>query len=153
MATFRARPEDLTGLIRERQLAVLKRALPFPVVALIVGFCLLQVDRTLCAFAFGAAAAWAYSTVQEVRVVRPALLWENAWLQEDVTVTTEEEGLRLASARGTSFMRWDGGISVLSRPDFFLIKEETDELAILPKKYLNEAELLMLNRQAAKQRA
>ena len=111
---------------------------------------LLAVDPIPAAFALGAAAAWGYSTVQELRVVRPRLLWDNAWLQDEITVTTEEEGLRLASARGSSFMRWDAGISVRSRPDFFLIMEETDELAILPKKYLSERELLALNVQASR---
>ena len=151
MTTFRATPEDLAGLIRENQRKKLTRSLRFPVGALAVGLCLLPINHILAAFALGAAAAWAWSTVQELRAVKPMVLWTYAWLQEDVTVTTEEAGLRMQSARGASFMRWDGGIRVLSRPDFFVIKDEEDDLAVLPKKYLGEAELLVLNTQASRQ--
>ena len=153
MTTFRATPDDFAGLVRERQRAVLKRNVPFPGVAFLVGAGLLTVDRTLAAFALGCAAAWAYSTIQEFRAVRPTLLWDNAWLQEDITVATEEDGLRLTGARGNSFLRWDGGITVLSRPAFFVITEEADELAILPKKYLSEQELLSLHMHASKHRS
>ncbi len=133
-------------------MAVLRKSLPYPGAAAIVGVGLLPLNPTLAAFALGAAAAWVYSAVLEFRAVRPACLWENAWLQEQITVTVEEDGLRLSSARGVSFVRWDSGISVHSRPDFFLIKEEFDEVAFLPKKYLTELELLALNTHAARQR-
>jgi hypothetical protein len=112
----------------------------------------LWADRTLASFAFGAAAAWAYSTFQETRAVRSAYLWQYAWLQEEVTVVAEEEGLRLSNARGSSFLRWDGGISVHSQPGFFLIKDEHEDLAYFPKKYLSDRELLALNRHASQQR-
>jgi hypothetical protein len=151
MTTFRATPEDLTGVIREHQRGTLRRSLPYPAAALLFGLSLLQIDRTLAAFALGMAAAWAWSTVQELRAVRPTVLWTYAWLQEDITVTTDEEGLRMSSARGASFLRWDGGTRVQSRADFFLIKDEEDDLAILPKKYLTEAELLALNSHAGRQ--
>ncbi|HSB71740.1 MAG TPA: hypothetical protein VLT62_20620 [Candidatus Methylomirabilis sp.] len=48
-------------------------------------------------------------------------------------------------ARDASCLRWDGGIRVQSMADFFLIKDEDDELAVLPKKYLTEAEVLALH--------
>ena len=150
MTTFRATAEDLDGLVRERQRRTLRNALPYPAVALILGVCLMPASQTLAALALGAAAAWSWSTVQEWRGVKPTILWAYAWLQEDVTVTTEEEGLRMASVRGTSFLRWDGGIRVLSRGEFFVIKDEDDDLAVLPKKYLDEAELLILNTHASR---
>jgi hypothetical protein len=148
MSTFRATPDDLAGLLRDQQKIVLKRSLPYPLVALMVGLALLPAQRTLATLALGASAAWAYSCVVEFRAVRPTFLWHYAWLQEEMTVGVEEEGLRLVNARGSSFMRWDGGISVHSRPDFFVIKEEQDTLAILPKKYLSEPELFALNTHA-----
>jgi hypothetical protein len=131
----------------EHQRKTLRR---FPLGALALGLCLLPISHMLAVFALGAAAAWAWSTVQELRAIKPTVLWTYAWLQEDLTITTEADGLRMQSARGASFLRWDGGISVLSRPEFFVIKDEEDDLAVLPKKYLGEAELLMLNTQARK---
>lgn len=151
VTTFRATPDDFAGLVRENERKTLQTSLPFPVGALMVGLCLLPANRLLGAFALGAAAAWAWSTIQELRAVRPMTLWTHAWLQEDVTVTTETEGLRIQSIHGMSFLRWDGGIRVLSRADFFVIKDEEDDVALLPKKYLTETELLVLNTQASKQ--
>jgi len=56
----------------------------------------------------------------------------------------DKEGLRLSSQRGSSLIRWSGGVVVKALPGCFVLEDEGEDMVLVPKRYLNSAELLLL---------
>jgi hypothetical protein len=151
MAQFRATPSDFDEVIRHRQRDSLRRQAPYPLGALFVAAALFLVHRPSALVSFGMALAWGISTLLDWRSLRAAALWQHAWAQEDVTIDIEDEGLRVANARGTGFIRWDSGAVVRLYSTCFVVEESGEDIAVIPKRYLSSTELLILqNRVAAR---
>ena len=149
MAQFRATPSDFDEVIRHRQWNSLRRQGPYPLGALLVAVALFFVHRPSAFVAAGMALAWGISTCLDWRSIRAACLWQHAWTQEDVTVDLEDEGLRVANARGAGFIRWDSGAVVRPHSSCFVVEESGEEIAVIPKRYLSATELLILQNRAA----
>ena len=149
MAQFRATPSDFDEVIRYRQRTSLRRQGPYPLGALLVATALFFVHRPSALVAFGMAVAWGISTLLDWRSIRAASLWQYAWAQEEVTIDIGDEGLRLANARGAGFIRWDGGAVVRRHSSCFVVEDSGEEIAVIPKRYLNSTELLILQNRAA----
>jgi hypothetical protein len=149
MTTFRATPSDFDEVIRHRQWKSLRRQGPYPLGALLVAVVLFFIHRPSALVAFGMAVAWGISTFLDWRSIRAASLWQHAWAQEDVTIDIEDGGLRLANARGAGFVRWDSGVVVRLHSSCFVVEEYGEEIAVIPKRYLNSTELLILQNRAA----
>jgi hypothetical protein len=148
MAQFRATPSDFDEVIRHRQWNSLRRQGLYPLGALLIAIVLLLVHRPTALLAFGMALAWGFSTFLEWRSIRGASLWQHAWAQEDVTIDVEEDGLRVENARGAGFVRWDSGVVVRPHSSCFVVDEFGEDIAVIPKRYLNSTELLILQRRA-----
>ncbi|MCI0427562.1 MAG: hypothetical protein L0Z46_06065 [Nitrospiraceae bacterium] len=73
-----------------------------------------------------------------------AYRWRYAWLQEPVVVEVLEEGLRMSSQRGSSLIRWSGGVVVKTLPGCFVLEDEGEDVVLVPKRHLNSTELLLL---------
>jgi hypothetical protein len=144
VAHFQATPEDLGEIIRRQQVAALRRQARYPVGALAVAALLAPVYQPAALVALGVGIGWGLSTYWELRSVRAAYLWRYAWLQEPVDVEVLEEGIRLSSQRGSSLIRWSGGIVVRSLPGCFVLEDEGEDMAVLPKRYLDSTELMLL---------
>lgn len=149
MAHFRATPSDFDEVIKHRQWHSLRRQGLYPLAALLVAMALLLVHLPSALVAFGMAFAWGFSTFLEWRSIRAASLWQHAWAQEDVTVDVEEDGLRVKNARGAGFVRWDSGAVVRLHSSCFVVEEFGEDIAVIPKRYLNSTELLILQNRAA----
>jgi hypothetical protein len=92
----------------------------------------------------GMAIAWGISTILDLRSIRAAFLWRHGWTQEDVEIDIEDEGIRVTNSRGSGFIRWDSGVVVRLSASCFVVEEEGDDIVVIPKRYLNATELLML---------
>lgn len=149
MAQFRATPSDFDEVIRHRQWSSLRWQAPYPMGALLVALALFFVHRPSALIAFGMSLAWGISTLLDWRSIRAASLWQHAWAQEDVSIHIEDEGLRLTNARGSAFIRWDSGALVRLHSSCFVVEELGEEIAVIPKRYLNSTELLTLQNRAA----
>jgi hypothetical protein len=148
MAQFRATPADFDEVIANQQWQSLRRQAPYPIVALLAGIVLSFIFRPLALLAFGMALAWSISIVLEIRNIRMAYLWRFAWEQEEAVVDIDDEGVRLTTARGSGFIRWKSGVDVRLRSSCFVVEEEGEEMAVLPKQYLNFDETQVLETRA-----
>ena len=144
MAEFQATPDDLHELIRSRQLAQVRKQLPLPIGAAIVAVLLVLVSLPAALIASGMCLAWALSTYWSLRSLAAGYRWRYAWLQEPVVVDVLDEGLRLSSARGSSLLRWSGGVVVKALPGCFVLEDEGEDVVLLPKRYLSSTELMLL---------
>jgi hypothetical protein len=144
MAEFRATPDDLSEVIRRQQKAEVKGQVPYLAAALGAAGLFWPLYPPLALVALGMSVAWSLSTYWMVRSISAAYLWRYAWLQEGVTVEVAEEGLHLGSPRGSSLIRWSGGIAVRSLPGCFVLEDEGEDVVVLPKRYLNSTELVLL---------
>ena len=72
-----------------------------------------------------------------------------AWTQENGTIEVNDDGLRIANPWGSSFVSWTSGVVVQSLSTCFVLEVEGDDLTIVPKRYLNSTELLILQNRAA----
>jgi hypothetical protein len=143
-----ATPSDFDEVIRHRQWSSLRRQGPYPLGGLLVAVALLFVHQPSALIAFGMCLAWGISTLLDCRSIRAASLWQHAWAQEDVRIDLEDEGLRLRNARGSGFIRWDSGAVVRLYSSCFVVEEFGEEIAVIPKRYLNSTELLTLQNRA-----
>lgn len=150
MTQFRATPSDFDEVISIRRWNSLRRQGPYPVGALLVAVTLFFIHRPSALVACGMAIAWGISTtLLDWRSIRAASLWEHAWAQEDVTIDIEDEGLRMENARGAGFIRWISGAVVRLYASCFVVEEPGEDVAVIPKRYLNSTELLILQNRAA----
>jgi hypothetical protein len=148
MAQFRATPEDFDEVIKNQQRQSLRRQGPYPIGALLAGMLLSFIHKPTAFIAFGMAIAWSVSIILDVRNLKMAYLWRFAWAQEEAVVDIDDEGVRLTTARGSGFIRWKGGVIVRLCSTCFVVEEEGEEIAVLPKRYLDSQELLMLQTRA-----
>ncbi len=148
MASFRAQPEDFDEVIRIRQRRSLRRQAPYPLVAGGAATVLFFVHQPTALVVVGMCIAWAVSTYLDWRGIRAACLWRHAWAQEDAVVDVRDDGLHLSNKRGAGFVRWDSGAIVRRYSTCFVVEEEGDEIAVIPKRYLNATELLILENRA-----
>ena len=144
MAEFQATPNDLLELIRSRQRAAVRRQAPYPLGAAVVALLLVPVYLPAALIALGMCIAWSLSTYWSLRSLAAAYQWRYAWLQEPIVLEVLDEGLRLSSQRGSSLIRWSGGVVVRALPGCFVLEDEGEDVALVPKRYLNSAELLVL---------
>lgn len=144
MAEFRATPDDLREFIHCQKLTWFKRQIPYPIGAIIFGIFLIYFFLPLAFIAFGMCLAWSLSLFLSFRNIAPDYLWRYAWMQENVVINVLEEGISISNQRGSSVIRWDGGIVIRSIPGSFIIEDEGVDMVVLPKKYFNTAELLSL---------
>ena len=144
MAEFQATPDDLRELIRSRQRLDARQQAPYPLGAADVALLLLPVYVPAALVALGACFAWSLSAYRSVRALAGAYQWRYAWLQEPVVVEVLEEGLRMSNARGFSLIKWSGGVVVRTLPGAFVVEDEGEDVALIPKRYLNSTELLLL---------
>lgn len=93
--------------------------------------------------------AWSISTILILYRFEAACLSRHAWMQEDVIIDLEDEGLRLSNARSSGFIRWDSGAIVRSYATCFVVNDQGEEIAIVPKGYLSTTEMLLLQTRAA----
>lgn len=150
MAGFRALPEDFDEVIRNQQRRSLRRQGPFPLAALVVAIVLFFIYRPAALVAIGMSIAWGVSAFLDWQSIKEAYLWRHAWAQEDVVIEIEDEGIRLSNQRGSGFIRWSSGAVVRSYSTCFVLEEEAEDIAVMPKRYLNATELLiLLNRAVA----
>lgn len=149
MAQFRATPADFDEVIRNQQWRALRRQGAYPIGALLVALLLSFVLRPPAFIAFGMAIAWTVSMINEVRAIKMAYLWRFAWAQEEAVVDIDDEGIRLTTARGSGYIRWTSGIVVRVCSTCFVVEEEGEDLAVVPKQYLDANELSMLETRAA----
>jgi len=52
----------------------------------------------------------------------------------------------LSNAKGSGFIRWDSRAFVRSYATCFLIDDQAEEIAIIPKQYLRTTEMLLLQK-------
>jgi hypothetical protein len=149
MARFRATSADFDEVIRRRQWTSLRRQGLYPLGALLLASALLFVHGPSALVALGMSLAWGFSTVLEWRSIRASALWQHAWAQEDVTIDVEDDGLRVQNSRGAGFVRWDSGAVLRLYSSCFVLEEFGEDIAVIPKRYLNATELLMLQNRAA----
>lgn len=151
MARFCLVREDLGELIDRRQATMLRRYSPYSIGPLAAAAALFFVYAPAAFVALGMSVAWSISMFREWRSIGARSLWDQSWLQEESTLDLEEDGIRLSSGRGASFLRWDG-FTIRAWRTCFVLEEEWEELAVIPKRYLSTTELLVLqNRGAAPQ--
>ena len=148
MAQFRATPADFDEVIANQQWQSLRRQGPYPIAALLAGTVLSLIVKPIALIAFGMAVAWSISIVLDLRSIRPAYLWRFAWAQEEAVLDIDDEGVRMTTARGSGFIRWKGGVVVRLCSTCFVVEEEGEEIAVIPKQYLNSDELLVLQTKA-----
>lgn len=148
MAQFRATPADFDEVVANQQRELLRRQAPYAIGALLVGLLLSFISRPPALIAFGMAVAWSISIVLEIRSIKMAYLWRFAWEQEEAVVDIDDEGVRLTTARGSGFIRWKSGVDVRLRSSCFVVEEEGEEIAVLPKQYLNSDETRLLETRA-----
>jgi len=148
MAQFRATPADFDEVIANQQRQILRRQAPYALGALAAGMLLSFIFKPLALIAFGMAVAWSISIVLEIRSIRPAYLWRFAWAQEEAVVDIDDEGVRMTTAWGSGFIRWRDGVTVRPCSTCFVVEEEGEEIAVLPKQYLHSDELLVLQAKA-----
>jgi hypothetical protein len=149
VAQFQATAGDLDELIRLAQRTELRNGVTYPAVALAVAALLSVFFLEGALVSLGMALAWGLSAYWSIRGVRNAYLWRYAWLQEPVVVELSEEGVTLSGARGTTLFRWDGGMVVRSRGSYFILEDEGEDFVVLPKRYLDSTELIVLQSRAA----
>jgi len=149
MARFRAVREDLDELIRHHRWALVRRNGQWPLGALALSVSLVFVHEQAALLALGMSLAWSISTVVILYRFEAACHSRHAWMQEDAVIDIEEEGLRLSNARGSGFIRWDSGAIVRCYATCFVIDDEGEEIAIIPKRYLSTTEMLLLQKRAA----
>ncbi len=149
MAEFRATREDLAEVIRRQQRLTVRQQARYSLGALIVAALFLPVYPPAGWIALGMGVAWSLSTYWAWQAVTPAYLWRYAWLQEGVVVDLVKEGVRFSTDRGSSLIRWSGGVVVRSLPGSFVLEDEGEDLAVLPKKYLDSTEILILQSRVA----
>src|SRR5262249_6261662 len=142
MAEFQATPDDLHELIRSRQRAGARRQAPYPIVAAAIALLLVWVYLPAALVAFGMCLAWSLSTYWSLRSMAAAYQWRYAWLKEPIVVEVLDEGLRMSTQRGSSLIRWSGGVVVRALPGSFVLEDEGEDVALVPKRYLTSAELL-----------
>jgi len=149
MAKFRAVREDLDEVIRRQRFVLLRRNCQWPSGAFAVSALFFFINEQVALLALGMSLAWSISTFLHLRNFQAACLWRHAWLsQEDVVIDIEDEGIRLSNVKGSGFIRWDSGATVRSYSTCFVIDEEGEEIAVIPKRYLSTAEMLLLQRRA-----
>lgn len=149
MAQFRATPDDFDEVIRSQQWRSLRRQAPYPLAALLATLTLSFIHRPTALVTAGMCVAWSVSTFLDWRSIRSAYLWRHAWAQEDVAIDIGEEGIQLSNQRGSGFIRWNSGAIVRSRSSCFVLEEEGEEIAVIPKRYLTASELLILHNRAS----
>ena len=93
--------------------------------------------------------AWGLSTYWELRSVAAAYLWRYAWLQEGIVVEVLEDGIQLSGQRGSPMIRWNKDLVVRALSKCFIIEDEGEDLVVLPKRYLDTTEMLLLQRRVA----
>ena len=151
MTQFRAMPSDFEEVIRHHQWAGLRRQGPYPLGALLVAAVMSFFYRPIALVALGVSLAWGFSLFLEWRSIRAVSLWRHVWEQEDVTIDIEDEGIRLANAKGWGFVRWDSGVTIRVHGSCFVIEDGGEDIAVIPKRVLNSTELLILQNRAASQ--
>jgi hypothetical protein len=50
----------------------------------------------------------------------------------------------MSSDRGSSLIKWSGGVVVKVLPGCFVLEDEGEDMVLVPKRYLNSTELLLL---------
>jgi hypothetical protein len=50
----------------------------------------------------------------------------------------------MSNQRGSSFIKWTGGVVVRTLPGSFVLEDEGEDVVLVPKRYLNSTELLLL---------
>jgi hypothetical protein len=148
VAEFCAVPEDFDEIIRKGRRAVLRRQSPYPLTALAASIVLSFVQLPAALVALGMFIAWGVSTFLEWRAVRAMYLWRFAWAQEESAIEVEVDGIRLTNQRGSGFIRWSSGANVRAHSTCFVLEDEGEEVAVIPKRYLNATELLLLRNRA-----
>jgi hypothetical protein len=144
MAEFQATPDDLNELIRSRQRVEARKAAPYPLGAAVVALLLMPLYLPAALVAFGMCVAWSLSTYWSLTSLAASYQWRYAWLQEPIVVEVLEEGLRMSNQRGSSLIRWSGGVVVKALPGCFVLEDEGEDVALVPKRYLSSTELLLL---------
>jgi hypothetical protein len=148
MARFRGTTDDLRDIIRREKLFILKRQGTFALTPLAAGCVLLAIFPPAGFIALGMCLAWSLSVVFELRAVAGRLTWKYAWLLEDIEIKVDEEGIRLSSSRGMSLSRWGEGVVVRSLGQCFVLEDLGEDFVILPKRYLDSGELMVLQDRA-----
>jgi len=148
MAEFRAISEDFDEIIRRQRRAMLRRQGPYPLGALGAAVMLVVVSKSASLVAPGMSLAWGISTILEWRHISAAVLWQFAWAQEGVSLDVEEGGLRLRSQRGDAFIRWQTDVVVRALATCYVLEDEGEITAVIPKRYLSTTELLLFERKA-----
>ena len=136
MASFRAVPEDFDEAIRNEQWTAVRRRGPYPLAALVGGIVFLFIYPPVGLVAIGMSIAWSVSAFLDWRSIKAVQLWRHAWAQEDVVIDIEDDGLRLSNQRGSGFVRWSSGAVVRSSSTCFVLEEEGENIAVMPKRYL-----------------
>lgn len=150
MAEFQATPEDLAEIIHRQQRAVFKQQARYPALAALAAALFFPLWPPAGWLGLGMSVAWALSTYWAVAGVPDAYLWRYAWLQEGIVLDVLEDGVRLSNQqKGSSFIRWWDGIKVVSLSTCFIVEDGDEDVLVIPKRYLDSAELLLLRNRAA----
>jgi hypothetical protein len=137
MAEFQATTDDLKDYVRRQQLQMVKRQGRYPAGAIIGSAVLVPIYLPVALVAIGMTLAWALSIYWEFRNMGTNIWWRHSWMKDRVVLEVLDDGMRVSSVRGSSMIRWAGGIVVRSIPGYFVLEDEGEDLIVLSKKYLD----------------
>jgi hypothetical protein len=152
VAAFQATPDDLAEVIAQARRNLLRHQASWPVVSLLVAVALYPWSVALASLSLGMALAWASSLYLSWRALPQEYLWRYTWLQEPLTVAVNGEGIRMRSARGDTFTNWNDDLLVRDLSTCFVLEDAGEPdvpYVILPKRYLDQEERMVLQRRAA----
>lgn len=145
MSTFKAVPDDLDELARMKLRQTLRRGSLYPLGALAVAGVTWLLVPSVALIACGAAIAWALSLYWSARDAMREVRHRFAWLLEDVSLRIDEVGVECANQWGSGLLRWADDVEVHSLDTCFVLRDSTEIVMVLPKRYLETQELLALN--------
>jgi hypothetical protein len=144
MAEFRATPDDLAEIIAIRVRQTVKSGVAYPAASLAVAVGAWWFVPEIALVALGACGAWSLSLWREAKNVREAYLWRYAWLQEGISLRIGADGVEWTSPRGVALTRWNDDLSVLRLNTCFVLDDEGEDIAVIPRRYLDSTELALL---------
>jgi hypothetical protein len=149
VAEFTATPEDLSEVINLKIRETLRRGALYPAVAILIAIVSWWFLPMVAVFSAGAASAWIYGLGIEIRGLRAGYLWRYAWLQEGVTLRVGDDGIEWSTARGVALTRWNDELIVRRLGTCFVLEDEGEDVAVIPRKYLDATELILLDNRSA----
>jgi hypothetical protein len=152
MSKFTASANDLDEIVRIRTRESIRWWLRYPLSSVAVAAVAWFVSPAVSLIALGAFGAWTLSAYWHAKEMKAAYLWRYAWLQEGVSVSVREDGVECTTAWGSSFVRWRDELKLRSLETCFVLEDEGEDVVVLPKKYLDTTELLILNNRSEAQR-